>query len=109
MVSDPNKGQLPPFTFKNIVLKAVLPDMFGSVRPVGSYIGVNTDTTPMFSFSGAALQICLSKRVERGESENVRQNEENCCQRISFGKGEPRAFVTLTCNGKGSPLAEPHL
>lgn len=43
--------------------------MFGSVWAVASYRGVKADKTLMFS--GVALQICFSKRVERGEPDTM--------------------------------------
>lgn len=52
------------------------------------HIGVKAGITLMFGFSGVALQICFSKRVEKGEPDRTVIQDENCCQKISFGKGE---------------------
>lgn len=72
---------------RKIVLKAVLPDMCGSVWTVGSYRGVKADTTLMFSFSGAALQICFSKRVERGEPDRMLARMRTAAKGSHLGKG----------------------
>lgn len=45
--------------------------MFGSVWTMASFRGVKADTTLMFHFSGVALQICFSRRDERGEPDRT--------------------------------------